>query len=381
MKILFIASDNNTTSGAFLSMVKLNEILNQKYNIKTHIILPIKGNGQNILSEKNISYSYIRSYNWVIAISDKSKLSTKIKILIKKFINFFAYLRILKFVSNSNFDIIHINTTYPYIGAKVAIKYKIPFLWHFREYLEEDQDRCFWSDKSKCYKLVAKSNKIVCVSSDLSNKYNKVNLLKNKILTILNGIDENIFYNSEKRIFENRKIVLIYGGGYSYKKGIYEFASMLELLNQTTNYDFEVWFIGNAPIKYKKHLNKLGLYYNVKFLGYQKNVQKFYAQSDIAFTCSACEGFGRKTVEAMLCGTLVIASNTGGSLDIIKDGVTGLLYRQGDPLDLFNKCIYALRNKNEMQKIAENGRNFAYNELTAEKNASKIVDLYKEIIS
>ena len=83
----------------------------------------------------------------------------------------------------------------------------------------------------------------------------------------------------------------------------------------------------------------------------------------------------------MLCGTLVIASNTGGSLDIIKDGVTGLLYRQGDPLDLFNKCIYALRNKNEMQKIAENGRNFAYNELTAEKNASKIVDLYKEIIS
>ena len=205
--------------------------------------------------------------------------------------------------------------------------------------------------------------------------------MRTKRLPIHNGIDENIFYNSEKRIFENRKIVLIYGGGYSYKKGIYEFASMLELLNQTTNYDFEVWFIGNAPIKYKKHLNKLGLYYKVKFLGYQKNVQKFYAQSDIAFTCSACEGFGRKTVEAMLCGTLVIASNTGGSLDIIKDGVTGLLYRQGDPLDLFNKCIYALRNKNEMQKIAENGRNFAYNELTAEKNASKIVDLYKEIIS
>lgn len=379
MKVLFIASDNNCTSGAFLSMVKLNEILNNEYKIETMIILPVKGDGYKLLEEKGIKYRYVKSYNWVIPLEKRNNKLFRIKILIKKIINYFAIRKIIQSISTDNFDIVHINTTYPYIGAKVALKKGLPFIWHFREYLEEDQNRCIWTDKNYAYKLMSKAQKIVCVSNDLCDKY-KDHFDKGKVIAILNGIDIDKFYKPQKTIFKNELVTLIYGGGYSFKKGIYEFASMLSLLLRNGKYNFQVLFIGKVPDKYKAYLNKLGLGNMVKYLGYQKDVSQWYEVSDIAFTCSACEGFGRKTVEAMLCGTLVIAANKGGTLDIVNNN-TGLLYNQGDCIDLFNKCIYAIQNKEKMQEIANNGRKFAREKLNAYRNAEKIVNVYDEILN
>lgn len=44
-------------------------------------------------------------------------------------------------------DIVHINTSWTYVGALAAKKAKIPFIWHIREFLEEDQDRRIWKRK------------------------------------------------------------------------------------------------------------------------------------------------------------------------------------------------------------------------------------------
>ena len=49
--IIFMASDNNRSSGAFLSMTDLNYVLNQR-GISTLIVLPEYGNGESILKEK-----------------------------------------------------------------------------------------------------------------------------------------------------------------------------------------------------------------------------------------------------------------------------------------------------------------------------------------
>ena len=52
-------------------------------------------------------------------------------------------------------------------------------------------------------------------------------------------------------------------------------------------------------------------------------------QADIGLTCSRNEAFGRTTVEALLMGKPVIGTNTGGTVDLISDGVDGLLYPPG----------------------------------------------------
>lgn len=378
MKILFVPSDNNSTSGAFLSMVKLTQLLRDSLDVEVLVILPKKGDGEILLQEINIPYTYIKSYDWVIPLEKCNDKKVKVKNLIKHLYNQIAIHKIVKYVKQNQIDIIHINTTYAYVGALAAKKAKIPFVWHLREFVEEDQGRTLWS-RSKGNQLIAEANKVIAISSSVFFKYERI-VPKERIHLILNGIDTEKFYCPNKKIFQNEKISLIYGGGYARRKGIYELASALQLLLEMGITNFELKLIGEPNPKYKEYLKKIGLEPYVKYLGYQKNVTQWYEKADIAFSCSTLEAFGRKTVEAMLAGTLMIAANTGGTLDIIEDKKTGLLYKQGDPIDLAFKIIFAITNKEECKKISSYGRMYAYKNLTARKNAELVKAVYEEIL-
>ena len=71
MKIALIASDNNATSGAFLSMTNLALQLNQ-LGVETIIVIPPDGpfvgpgDGEAILKEKGLRYYVVPSISWVV---------------------------------------------------------------------------------------------------------------------------------------------------------------------------------------------------------------------------------------------------------------------------------------------------------------------------
>jgi glycosyltransferase involved in cell wall biosynthesis len=68
---------------------------------------------------------------------------------------------------------------------------------------------------------------------------------------------------------------------------------------------------------------------NVEVLGYQSNdVLRDLMQRARAFVFAAEEDFGITPVEAMACGTPVIAFGRGGATETVSDGVTGLFFRQ-----------------------------------------------------
>ena len=95
IKVLFVASDNNTSSGAFISLVTLADILINKYSLDAYVILPHWGNGIELLNEKKIPYKKIYSFSWVIPISAKDSNFNKIKIIAKKIFNILAKYQIL----------------------------------------------------------------------------------------------------------------------------------------------------------------------------------------------------------------------------------------------------------------------------------------------
>lgn len=379
MNVLMVASDNNPASGAFLSMVKLCELLKEKFNNNVIVVLPKEGKGEQLLLEKNIRYYIVKSYDWVISIHDKKNLLKMAKMYLKVMLAYFSAARIAEIIKKEKIDVVHINTTYAFYGALSALKTHTPFVWHLREMLEEDQEReiCF---KKWGYNLIGKANCIIAISSAVYNKYVKI-LPKEKMKLVFNGIDIEQFYNPQKEIMVNDRFKLVYGGGYARKKGIYELASALSLLVSMGINNFELWLIGESNKKYNDYLKKAGLLPFVRQLGYQKDVAQWYRQADIAFSCSAMEAFGRKTVEAMLCGCLMIAANTGGSLDIVKHGETGVLYQQGDPIDLAYRILNAMKNREEMRRIAQNGRVFAYEHFSAFDNAQAVNNVYKSVIS
>ncbi len=84
-----------------------------------------------------------------------------------------------------------------------------------------------------------------------------------------------------------------------------------------------------------QQVKALGLSDRVQFLGFRKEVISLIAACDlVAHTSTAPEPFGRVIVEAMLCGTPVVAADAGGAVELVSPGKTGWLTPPGDVLKL-----------------------------------------------
>ena len=383
MNILFIASDNNASSGAFLSMVKLNSLLNQKLGVQTFVILPCKGDGNRLLDSLNISYKIIYSVSWCIPLYSKHPVLDIVKKIIKKSINFFALIGFVRFIKRNHFDIVHVNTSYSYIGAVAAGICHIPVVWHLREFLEEDKEKKIWNKKYG-YKLIGRSEKIITVSKSLYNKYESI-FPQSKLYVILNGIDTGRFYFPDREIFTGNKVVITIIGGIFPKKGQKELVEAVAKLDQSIVNRIEVWIIGRGEAENEKslklYIKQHNLENTVQMLGYKENVSEYLRRTDIVAMCSKAEAFGRVTVEAMLAGCLVIGANTAGTKELIQDQETGLLYHSGSAECLAKVISKALFQKEKMKAIAANGQKYMVENMTAEINAEKIFNLYQEVLN
>ena len=79
--------------------------------------------------------------------------------------------------------------------------------------------------------------------------------------------------------------------------------------------------------------NELGIGDLVTFLGRrsQEALPYYYASADVVVMPSLYESFGMVALEAMACGTPVVASDVGGLSYIVRNGETGYLVPEGDP--------------------------------------------------
>jgi len=85
---------------------------------------------------------------------------------------------------------------------------------------------------------------------------------------------------------------------------------------------------GDRP-RLEQIAQELGVAAHVRFLGRvpEADLRALYAQADVFVLPSRKEGFGLVFLEAMFHGTPVIAARAAGAVDVVEDGVTGLLVR------------------------------------------------------
>lgn len=120
--------------------------------------------------------------------------------------------------------------------------------------------------------------------------------------------------------------------------------------------DFRLRFAGTYHESDRARLEAIAEEYGIRdkyeLLGKRSDVDKLFECADIVFMCSQFEAFGRVTVEGMLSGALVIGADTGGTAEILQDGKTGYLYRQGDAESLCSVIQKAVQNRDAAAAVA-----------------------------
>lgn len=375
--ILMVASDNNLDSGAFRSMVHLCELLNASREYKIIVVLPKKGNGVSLLKEKNIEYVVIRSYSWVVNIKEKDKAYVKVLMSIKQLLNYIAVFRICHIISSRRIDIIHINTIWSYVGAKAALCSKKKLVWHIREAVELQQNKCLYHDGY--YSLINRADRIICISDFIKDYYSSKIDLK-KVCVIYNGIDINSFYISNREILLGDTINILNIGHMNSNKRQEDVILSAKRLLDDGIHNFHISFVGTGKKEgmLKEICRDLGVDQIITFFGVQKDILEYYKKNDVLIVSGDYEAFGRTTIEGMMAGCFVIGSNTGATPNLLDNGKYGFMYDPSDDMDLYRKIkLLWDSNVSEIKGIAKMGQEYATSYYSAEANANEVSKIYE----
>ncbi len=119
----------------------------------------------------------------------------------------------------------------------------------------------------------------------------------------------------------------------------------------------------------------------VAFLGKrsQDTLPYYYSAAEVVVVPSHYESFGMVALEAMACGTPVIASQVGGLAMLVRDGETGYTVPYGQPHPLCDKLIALLSDRALRQKLGQNAAAYA-RQYSWKKIAAQIVKLYESFL-
>ena len=132
----------------------------------------------------------------------------------------------------------------------------------------------------------------------------------------------------------------------------------------------------------QKMCDDLGLGKTVVFLGKrgQDTLPYYYSAAEVLVMPSHYESFGMVALEAMACGTPVIASEVGGLAYLVRDGETGFTIPAEEPETLCEKLSWLLNDRELHAKMSAQAAEYAKDYAWA-KIAAQIVGVYNEMLN
>jgi L-malate glycosyltransferase len=127
---------------------------------------------------------------------------------------------------------------------------------------------------------------------------------------------------------------------------------------------------------------ELGIRQRIVYAGFldRDDVLDCYPLCTTSVLCSTTDGFGLVLVEAMAYGVPVVATRSGGIIDVIQDRVNGLLYDDGD-IDMLARQIDRMVNDALVrERCIQNGRHTAFDRFSLEKTVEGYERLYEALV-
>ncbi len=139
---------------------------------------------------------------------------------------------------------------------------------------------------------------------------------------------------------------------------------------------------GDGPEKesLEKLIVKLNLTEHIRLLGQREDIADLMNLYDIFVLPSRCEGLSNTLLEAMSCGTPVLAADVGGNGEIIAEGTSGYLYPTDDSDALAKHLTCLLLNTSLREDLGRQARKHIEDNFSLETMVNNYENTYQELL-
>lgn len=292
---------------------------------------------------------------------------------------------IKNYIIDNGIDILHTNNSILINDAAILGGYyaQVPIVAHIRapEY------------KSRVASLLAKrADHFLSVSSFTSNSLSALNIPESKISIVPEGLDVKIFSDGADGVEFKKSINLplskpVIGivGCLVAWKGHRFFLEAFAKIIQTV--DAVALIVGDVPEEsstLRQELEdfacQLGVSDKIWFTGHRNDIADAVDACDIVVHASTSpEPFGRVILEALALRKPVIATNQGGPVEIIDNGIEGLLVPPNDVTEMADKIGTLLKDDVLRVSLGSRGRKKVVECYSVEQHCLRIIEAYRMV--
>jgi len=144
----------------------------------------------------------------------------------------------------------------------------------------------------------------------------------------------------------------------------------------------EFVLVGDGPLRsgLEELTSSLGLGARVRFLGERHDMAAILASIDISVLFSVSESMPNVVLEGMAAGVPVVASRVGGNPEVVQDGATGLLVKQGDEEELVEALATLVERPDLRIEYGQRGKKLAQEKFRMDRIACQYEELYNSLL-
>jgi glycosyltransferase involved in cell wall biosynthesis len=238
---------------------------------------------------------------------------------------------------------------------------------------------------------VLKFEHAICVSAATRDVLVESGIPLENARIIHTGLDNHWFENNGSgRDFheDNQNLKVLYAGRLSEEKGVDTAVEALGKIVENGVNDIQLHIVGSGDEEYEKHLRclvaKFGLESYVSFLGrvaYEEMPSLFQKFDLLVLPSVWPEPFARVVLEGMSSGLVVVATSTGGTVEIIEDGQNGVLFSPGDAEDLAQKISRLVKEPGLRLRLAKSGEQTVRKNFNRSRMIAEMEGYLQEVVS
>lgn len=379
--------------GANRSMLDLMLELRGRGVVMPHVLLPRKGPLIDVLEEEGIPWAVFPFQPWMSERHYEGGPHHRL-------MQWLRYTRAARRRDRADRDLMpvmtdrvrswgirlmHANSSAVGIAPELASECLIPFVWHIRE-LPERQYLLHLDRGRKGYgRALREADRLIAISQAVRQDILRYTTPHRPIAVIYNGVLRGERYAVLREQAQDRwqgdgPFTLALVGLIHPSKGHIEALEALHLL-RSAGHDVRLIIAGDGRDRdVLQRIQDLGLQDAVELPGFVSDPYVVFLRAHALLMCSRNEAMGRVTVEAMASGLPVIGHNSGGTPELVQDGVNGLLY-PGGAQALADRILRLVNDRVLARSLGEKASRLSEERFTVEHYAEEVLKVYRSVIS